>query len=110
MPGPAAVPTSFPDLATLAKHLRDELQTKRFIFLYAYNGTGKTRLSTEFKNLGKTVNADGETTDRDTLYFNAFTEDLLNCDYDLENDQQRVLELNDDSHFFDGLRDLSMDV
>ena len=54
--------TSFPDLPTLATHLRDELQTKKFVFLYAYNGTGKTRLSTEFKNLGKKVNANGETT------------------------------------------------
>jgi hypothetical protein len=102
--------TSFPDLPTLATHLRDELQTKKFVFLYAYNGTGKTRLSTEFKNLGKKVNANGETTDRDTLYFNAFTEDLFNWDNDLENDQQRVLELNADSQFFNGLRDFSMDL
>src|SRR5258706_9321994 len=110
MPVPAAVTTTFPDLPALAKHLRDELQTKKFVFLYGYNGTGKTRLSTEFKDLGKKVNANGETTDRDTLYFNAFTEDLFNWDNDLENNQQRVLELNDDSKFFDGLRDFSMDV
>jgi hypothetical protein len=109
MPAPAT-PTSFPDLSTLAKRLRDELQDKKFVLLYGYNGTGKTRLSTEFKNLGKRVNADGETTDRDTLYFNAFTEDLFNWDNDLENDQQRVLELNDESRFFDGLREFSMDV
>lgn len=106
----APAPLSFPDLPTLAKHLRDQLETKKFVFLYAYNGTGKTRLSTEFKKLGKKVNAVGETTDRDTLYFNAFTEDLFNWDNDLENDQQRVLELNDDSKFFAGLRDFSMDV
>lgn len=110
MPASAAVPTSFPDLPKLAKHLRDELQSKRFVLLYAYNGTGKTRLSTEFKNLGKKMNADGDVTDRDTLYFNAFTEDLFTWDNDLENDQHRVLELNDDSKFFDGLRDFSMDV
>src|ERR1700748_2684887 len=102
--------TPFSDLTTLATHLRSELQNKKLILLYAYNGTGKTRLSTEFKNLGKQVNAEGETTDRDTLYFNAFTEDLFNWDNDLENDQQRVLELNDDSTFFAGLRDFSMDV
>lgn len=106
----APAPMSFPDLPALAKRLRDELEKKKFVFLYAYNGTGKTRLSTEFKNLGKKVNADGEATDRDTLYFNAFTEDLFNWDNDLENDQQRVLELNDDSKFFDGLREFSMDV
>lgn len=102
--------TPFANLNTLAAHLRTELATKKFILLYAYNGTGKTRLSTEFKNLGKKVNEDGETIDRDTLYFNAFTEDLFFWDNDLENDQQRVLELNDDSTFFNGLRDFSMDV
>ena len=54
MPAPAAPASkAFPDLPALAKHLRDELQTKKFVLLYAYNGTGKTRLSTEFKNLGK---------------------------------------------------------
>ena len=108
--------TPFADLNALAAHFRTELAppppqpAKRFILLYAYNGTGKTRLSTAFKDLGKVVNADGETTQRDTLYFNAFTEDLFYWDNDLENDQQRVLELNDDSTFFDGLRDFSMDV
>ena len=29
----------------LATHLRTELAEKKFILLYAYNGTGKTRLS-----------------------------------------------------------------
>ena len=68
--------TTFTDLNTLASHLRQELENKKFILLYAYNGTGKTRLSTAFKSLGKVVNTDGETEKRDTLYFNAFTEDL----------------------------------
>jgi hypothetical protein len=102
--------TPFADLTALAAHFRAELSTKKFILLYAYNGTGKTRLSTAFKNLGKVVNGMGEVTARDTLYFNAFTEDLFYWDNDLENDQQRVLELNDDSMFFEGLRDFSMDV
>lgn len=105
----APAPESFPDLPALAQRLRNELETKKYIFLYAYNGTGKTRLSTEFKNLGKKVNAAGQM-DRDTLYFNAFTEDLFNWDNDLENDHQRVLELNDESRFFAGLREFSMDV
>ena len=101
---------SFPDLPALATHLRELLSSKKCVVLYAYNGTGKTRLSTEFKHQGKQTDADGRVTARDTLYFNAFTEDLFNWDNDLENDQQRVLELNDDSQFFDGLRDFSMDV
>jgi len=102
--------TPFADLNTLAAHFRTELATKKFILLYAYNGTGKTRLSTAFKDLGKLVSADGEVTQRDTLYFNAYTEDLFSWDNDLENDQKRVLRLNGDSQFFAGLRELEMDV
>ena len=93
----------FPDLPALAEHLRDELQRKKFILLYAYNGTGKTRLSTAFKNLGKKVDENGEVTARDTLYFNAFTEDLFQWDNDLANDRERVLKINKASRFFDGL-------
>ena len=101
---PAALEaTSVPDLIALARHLRDELETKKIVLLYAYNGTGKTRLSTEFKNLGKA----GER--RDTLYFNAFTEDLFQWDNDLENDRERVLTINKDSRFFAGLAELEMD-
>jgi hypothetical protein len=102
--------TSFPDLTALASHLRTLLRDKRFVVLYAYNGTGKTRLSTEFKNIGKRRDAAGVVIEQDTLYFNAYTEDLFNWDNDLENDAHRMLELNDNSTFFDGLRDYSMDV
>ena len=102
----------FTDLPTLAKHLQDELkkENKRFTFLYGYNGTGKTRLSGAFRDIGKEVDFNGETIKRDTLYFNAFTEDLFVWDNDLKSDQHRVLELNHESKFFDGLRDFSMDV
>jgi hypothetical protein len=100
----------FPDLPQLAQHLRTELDTKKFVVLYAYNGTGKTRLSGAFRDLGRVVNSDGETTQRDTLYFNAYTEDLFSWDNDLEHDRHRVLELNGDSKFFDGLRELEMEV
>lgn len=93
----------FPSLTALAQHLRDELENKKYILLYAYNGTGKTRLSTEFKNLGK--NGD----QRDTLYFNAFTEDLFSWDNDLENDRERVLKINSESRFFTGLGEMEMD-
>lgn len=101
--------SSFPNLNALAKHLRSELEAKKFILLYAYNGTGKTRLSTAFKELGKVLNGDGEVTQRDTLYFNAFTEDLFSWDNDLENDRERVLRINKDSRFFAGLGELEMD-
>ena len=44
----------------------------------------------EFKDLGRR-RTDGNA---DTLYFNAFTEDLFSWDNDLENDSERVLQLN----------------
>lgn len=97
----SAIP--FSDLNTLATHLRQELENKKFILLYAYNGTGKTRLSTAFKDVGKSGDA------RDTLYFNAFTEDLFYWDNDLANDRERVLKINNNSRFFAGLEELEMD-
>ena len=33
---------SFADLSALAAHLRSELENKKAVLLYAYNGTGKT--------------------------------------------------------------------
>lgn len=94
---------AFADLDALAKHLRDKLESKKFILLYAYNGTGKTRLSMVFKDIGKQGDA------RDTLYFNAFTEDLFSWDNDLKNDRERVLKINKDSRFFAGLEQFEMD-
>jgi hypothetical protein len=93
----------FADLPALAVHLRGELENKKTILLYAYNGTGKTRLSMEFKAIGKHVDA------RDTLYFNAFTEDLFHWDNDLDGDSDRRLTLNAQSRFFAGLAELEMD-
>jgi hypothetical protein len=76
---------SFPNLPALAKYLRELLKKKvenkpdksHFVLIYAFNGTGKTRLSGVFRDLGKIVDKDDGTTKRDTLYFNAYTEDLF---------------------------------
>jgi len=96
-------PPFFPDLPALATHLRSDLENKKAILLYAYNGTGKTRLSMAFKDIGKQDDS------RDTLYFNAFTEDLFHWNNDLDGDADRRLLLNQDSRFFQGLFDLEMD-
>jgi hypothetical protein len=93
----------FVDLNDLATQLRSELENKKFILLYAYNGTGKTRLSSAFKELGKSGDQ------RDTLYFNAFTQDLFSWDNDLDGDSERKLIINSASTFFDGLEEMEMD-
>ena len=115
-------PSTFPNLPELAQHLREVLESKKFVLLYAYNGTGKTRLSVAFKDLVKQMIQRASTvadsvdapltiseTAGDTLYFNAFTEDLFHWDNDLQNDRERVLKLNLDSRFFAGLDELEMD-
>lgn len=89
------------DLNDLAGRLRK--QNSKCHLIFAHNGTGKTRLSMAFKNLGKQDNR------RDTLYFNAFTEDLFFWDNDLDNDTDRVLVLNDSSKFFVGIWALELD-
>jgi wobble nucleotide-excising tRNase len=100
----------FPDLLALAKHLRKELDNKKFILLYAYNGTGKTRLSGAFKDVGKKVDELGETIERDTLYFNAFTEDLFSWENDLTGDRHRFLKLNVKSRYLDALASTEFDT
>ena len=97
----------FSDLTELAQQFRNQLSApnaKKFILLYAYNGTGKTRLSTAFKDIGKKGRA------ADTLYFNAFTEDLFSWDNDLDEDSERYLELHESSHFLTGLAGVDMDT
>lgn len=97
----------FANMARLVNRLRDDLTSgnQDFVMLYAYNGTGKTRLSMEFKETGKRKNGQQP----DTLYFNAFTEDLFSWDNDLENDSERRFHLNSDSKFFKGLKDLALE-
>lgn len=88
-------------IESLAQALRD--QEKKYTLLFAYNGTGKTHLSMQFKDMGK------EKTEKDTLYFNAFTEDLFTWDNDFENDSIRKLKMNIGSKFFKGLEGLAIE-
>ncbi|OOF35894.1 AAA family ATPase [Rodentibacter heidelbergensis] len=58
---------------------------KKVQLIYAFNGTGKTRLSKEFKELISPKNNENEELSRKKiLYFNAFTEDLFYWDNDSE--------------------------
>ncbi len=94
----------------VVERLRDDLRDgvnggSDNILLYAYNGTGKTRLSMEFKESGKRKRG----ISRDTLYFNAYTEDLFHWDNDLPNDTSRILKINSDSNFFKGFKELALE-
>lgn len=82
-------------LNEIAKELKNN--NKKVKLIYAFNGTGKTRLSKEFKNLIQPRNLDTEETNDDSLknkkilYYNAFTEDLFYWDNDLVNDVEPKL-------------------
>ena len=95
----------FPSLVKLAKRLRSDVKDFQCVLLYAYNRTGKTRLSMEFKNQGKQK---GNGTP-DTLYFNAYTEDLFVWHNDLDADTDRHLQINEKSEFLKGLTELALD-
>ena len=99
----------FDSLDEIAQYFRKLLEDKKCILLFAYNGTGKTRLSAEFKTLGQTINEESGEKTADTLYYNAFTEDLFYWDNDLENDEDRFLKLNSDSRFFSGIKEMAME-
>lgn len=90
-------------LGTLAKRVRDESRNRHCVLLFAYNRTGKTRLSMEFKDKAKRKGV------ADTLYFNAFTEDLFVWNNDLDGDADRHLTINKDSSFFSGMKELALE-
>lgn len=75
-------------LTEIAETLRDA--NKKVQLVYAFNGTGKTRLSREFKELiaPKEIDAVAEEEENESvgkiLYYNAFTEDLFYWDNDLD--------------------------
>lgn len=94
----------YANLSTLARKLRSDLAGVELILIYAYNRTGKTRLSMEFKDEGKRKSKRNPAGISDTLYFNAYTEDLFTWDNDLENDTARGLKINQASRFFDGFQ------
>jgi hypothetical protein len=93
-------------LRNVAVRLRDDLNNHHFALLYAYNSTGKTRLSMEFKDLSKKRKKNPVS---DTLYYNAYTEDLFHWNNDLDNDIERHLIINKNSRFFEGFRELALE-
>lgn len=82
-------------LAEIAEQL--QAANKKVQLIYAFNGTGKTRLSREFEQLiaPKTDSDDdaqqSELAQKEILYYSAFTEDLFYWDNDLELDAEPKL-------------------
>ena len=85
-------------LTEIAQQLKNA--NKKVQLIYAFNGTGKTRLSREFKNLIAPKSIDdgedtqqSELTQKKILYYSAFTEDLFYWENDLEHDAQPKLKI-----------------
>ncbi|RXR34866.1 anticodon nuclease [Flavobacterium piscinae] len=77
-------------LTEIAQSLIDA--NKKVQLIYAFNGTGKTRLSREFRLLVAPKNGDdNENNGIKVMYYNAFTEDLFFWDNDLDTDVERKL-------------------
>ncbi|MEA9831288.1 AAA family ATPase [Xanthomonas campestris pv. raphani] len=91
-------------LAEVAQQLHDA--NKKVQLIYAFNGTGKTRLSRAFKQLivptgegddpGAEVDVP-ELSRSKILYYNAFTEDLFYWDNDLARDAEPKLKIQPNS-------------
>jgi len=84
-------------LTEIAQQLKDT--NKKVQLIYAFNGTGKTRLSREFKQLvAPQSEGDDEPSRIKILYYNAFTEDLFYWDNDLEQDAEPKLKIQPNTY------------
>jgi hypothetical protein len=87
-------------LNEIAQDLKES--TKKVQLIYAFNGSGKTRLSREYKELlAAEMDAEGgddaeasTLSRKNILYYNAFTEDLFYWDNDLYGDEHRKLKIH----------------
>lgn len=87
-------------LTEVAKTLKDS--PKKVQLMYAFNGTGKTRLSRKFRLLVDPKNTEDSEDESGIkiMYYNAFTEDLFYWDNDLDGDLDRKLKIHN-SNFTD---------
>lgn len=96
-------------LTEVAETLR--VADKKVQLIYAFNASGKTRLSRAFREL-----IDPKTEERDddyrpkVLYYNAFTEDLFYWDNDLTGDTERKLCIQPNSFTRSAFEDLGLDL
>lgn len=87
------------NLEDIVKQLNND---KKIQLIYAFNGTGKTRLSREFKKFISPKLADdneysGELRDKKILYYSSFTGDLFYWDNDLKYDSKIKLKIHKNS-------------
>ncbi len=100
-------------LTEIAQQLKNA--NKKIQLIYAFNGTGKTRLSLEFKQLiapkgngNEVISPRGK-----ILYYNAFTEDLFYWDNDLQADAEPKLKIQPNTYtdwLLTLLKDLGQDA
>lgn len=89
------------ELKDIAQQLKDA--NKKVQLIYAFNGSGKTRLSRAFKDLVAPKSSDDDNGEETALsrnkilYYNAFTEDLFYWDNDLELDSKPKLKIQPNS-------------
>ena len=104
-------------LTEIAQQLRGA--NKRVQLIYAFNGSGKTRLSRAFKQLIAPKNDDEDVTNNEgevafsrnkILYYNAFTEDLFYWDNDLDSDAEPKLKIQPNSFTDWVLKDQGQDL
>lgn len=96
-------------LTKIAEKLRHA--DKKVQLIYAFNASGKTRLSREFREL---IDPKIEERDEDhrpkVLYYNAFTEDLFYWDNDLDGDIERKLCIQPNAFTKSAFEDLGLDL
>ncbi len=78
-------------LSEIAAELKSS--NKKTQLIYAFNGTGKTRLSRTFKELIAPKSENAESARHKILYYSAFTEDLFYWDNDLDYDINSKLKI-----------------
>lgn len=93
------------------KEVEEQKPVPKVQLIYAFNASGKTRLSREFREL-----IDPKTEERDddhrpkVLYYNAFTEDLFYWDNDLTGDTDRKLCIQPNAFTKSAFEDLGLDL
>ena len=95
-------------LTEIAQTLRDA--DKKVQLIYAFNASGKTRLSRAFRELIDPKNEERDDDQRPkVLYYNAFTEDLFYWDNDLDGDVDRKLRIQPNAFTKSAFEDLGLD-